>query len=488
MYSVNNLNIDTKLVLTIVGTFFFSYLFTFPTGWLISDEYSYLNQGIALANGEKLLLYTDAVAEQLIPYNGTKYPLGNAFWIALWIKICGLNYAYFGSLICVLLSAFLTYKILAKESLYKLSLGLLFVYPSLVFFSHSFMSSLPSLLAVSTFMYVLFRVNESGRKWLILSFIAAISFWIRETNIVLLGSICFIHFLQDRRWLLFYMGGTILGLLPRILSSYYLYGDPFYYVLGDNFSIYSFISNLRVYGILLLCFMPLGLYFIKSYRGRYFVPIQISTLLFILTYLFYSFNSTAYSGFNKGIILMGRFLIPLLPIFIITVGWYFQKVDRNNKLEFVDSQFFKYSITILVSLLIIVMQVFIYKEAKIHKEISNHIYSTYSDKMVMFDLSRTTNVIRYINPYHGNMKFMSDISNLEDDIFMSELFSKFDETYLIQTLNSANNEKKNYTSRIDEKIKEAGNIYAVAEVELIKIKPFLYLQVLEINANYGKEK
>ena len=106
----------------------------------------------------------------------------------------------------------------------------------------------------------------------------------------------------------------------------------------------------------------------------------------------------------------------------------------------------------------------------------------------MYDLSRTTNVIRYINPFHGNINFTSDISNLRDDKFMNKLFSKFDSAYLIQTLNSANTEKKTYTTRIDDMIKAAGNTYSIVEVDLIKIKPALYLQVLEINANYGKEK
>ena len=55
LYLVNRLSLDTKLVLTIVGTFLLAYIFTFPTGWLISDEYSNFNKGIALANGEKSL-------------------------------------------------------------------------------------------------------------------------------------------------------------------------------------------------------------------------------------------------------------------------------------------------------------------------------------------------------------------------------------------------------------------------------------------------
>lgn len=488
MYPVNKICIDTKLLLLLGSVFFIAYLFTFPTGWLISDEYSYLNQAIALANGEKSLLFTDAITNKLIPYNGTNYPLGNAFWIAFWIKICGLKHAYIGSLLSILVSAYLLYKILEKASYYKLSLALLFIYPSLAFFSNSFMSCLPSILVVSLFLYVLFCYNDSGIKWFVLSFIAAMSFWLRETNIVLLGSICLVHFFQDRKWLLYYMGGTIVGFLPRLLSSYYLYDDAFFYILGESFSLNNLISNAGTYGILLLCFMPLGVFFINSYKGRYSLPLQISTLLFILMYLLYSFNSTVYSGFNKGIILMGRFLIPLLPFYIISVGWYFRKNGRRKTFQFIDSSSFKYIATILVSIQIILMQVFVYKEASIHKNTSDYIYNHYTDKMVMYDLSRTTNIVRYINPFHGNIKYTSDISNLKDEAFMNELFSKFEKAYLIQTLNSANMDKKTYTSRINDLVKEAGSKYSIIEIEKIKIKPSLYLQVLEINENNGKEK
>jgi hypothetical protein len=485
---VNKLKIDSKLVILVVGTFFLAYIFTFPTGWLISDEYSYLNRALAIVNGEKSLFYSDAITGLSIPYNTTSYPLGNSFWIALWIKVGGLDYAYMGSLFCVLMSTILIYKIIVKESYYKLSIVLLFVYPSLAFFSNSFMSSLPSLLGASLFVFILFKAKDDGKKWFLLSLIAAISFWIRETNLILLGSICLVNFLGDRRWLLYYVGGTMLGFLPRLISSYYYYNDPFYYVLGESFAFNHFASNISVYSILLIFFMPLGLFVIRAYRGRYFLSIQVASLLFILMYLFYSFNATAYSGYSKGLILMGRFMIPLLPFYIISVGWYFRDIECHKSLKFLDSLKFKLPISIVVASLIIIMQILVHKEAKLHKEISKYIYSNYSNKMVLFDLSRTTNVIRYINPFHGKMNYMSDISNINDTEFMTALFTKFESAYIIQTINSANADKREYTERIDNMIKESIEIYEVKEIDFVKIKPSLHLQILELNPNYGKEK
>ncbi len=462
-----------------MATFLLAYIFTFPMGWLISDVYSYMNQGIAIANGEKMLTYTDAITKEAITYNGTRYPLGNAFWIALWIKLCSLKYVYVGGLFSVLGSTFLIYKVLAKELHPRLSILLLFIYPSLAFFSNSLMSSIPSLIIISIFIYGLFIHRESGKKWFFLSFIAALSFWIRETNLVLLGSICLIYFIQDRRWFVYYVGGTLLGFMPRLVSSHFYYGDMFQYVLAENFSIQNFFNNIGIYAILLLCFMPLGLYFIGKYRGRYYLPLIISSSLFMLMYSFYSFNATEYSGFKKGIILMGRFMIPILPIYIIAVGWYFRKKTFNKIVKIVT--------TTLICILIVVMQYFVHREAEIHKQISNHIYSNYDDKIVMYDLSRTTNIVRYINPFHGNLSYISNISNLEDKAYMKQLFENHGEVYLIQTLNTANLDKTSYTSKIDELVQKARDRYEADEIEKIKIKPKLFLQVVKIMKNSKME-
>ncbi|MEM9548828.1 MAG: hypothetical protein AAGA77_22780 [Bacteroidota bacterium] len=470
---------DTKLILYVIGAFLLTYFFMFPQGWLVSDVYSYLNQGMAIAAGQDVLTYIDAVTQKVIPYSVTQYPLGNSFWIAFWIKLCGTYFVYLGSLASVLTSAFLLHKVLHKESFFTPAVLLLFLYPSLAFFSRSLMSSIPSILLITVFLYFLFKSKESHKKWFLLSFIAALSIWIRETNVVLLGSICLIHFFQHRRWFLSYAAGAISGTFPRLFTSNYYYGDPFYYVLGENFSILHVVDNLGVYTILLMCFMPLGLYFFVKYRGRYFLPVILSTTIYILVYLFYSFNATRYSGFSKGIILMGRFMIPLLPFYILSVGWFFRKKTLKGNLI---SSLYAVTIVVLIS-----MQFLVHREAKTHKSISNHIYSTYSDKMVLTDLSRTTNVVRYINPFHGELSFLGDISNLKDNKYMDLLFDRFGEAYVIQTINSGNQKKQLNTSTINDYIKTAKTKYIVNEIEMIKIKPALELRVLKVGIREGIE-
>jgi len=191
---MKDLGLDNLLFYGLLLLFAVVYLFTFPQGWLISDEYTYVNQAIAITHGETSLTFYDAITEEHVPYNFTPYSLGNSFWIALWAKLFGVKNIYLGSFFALFTGAFLLFRTVKLERSLITALGLLFVYPSLEFFSSSTMSAIPSFLLVCAFIYFLFSRKESSTKWLWLTALASFSFWVRETNIVLLGGICLIHF------------------------------------------------------------------------------------------------------------------------------------------------------------------------------------------------------------------------------------------------------------------------------------------------------
>jgi hypothetical protein len=259
---------------------------------------------------------------------------------------------------------------------------------------------------------------------------------------------------------------------PRFLSAYYFYGDPFYYLLSESFSIANITNNYIIYSLLLLICMPMGLFFLLKFRGKYNVPIVYSSLTFMSLYLTYSFNASTYSGFEKGVILMGRFLIPLLPFYVLALAWYF----RNIKLP--------KSITILgflfVGLLMIGMKYKVHQEGHIHKMVSEHIYNSYVNDHVFFDLSKKTNVIRYLNPMHGSFESQADITTLLDQEYVKKVLQLHENVYIIQTLNNANKSKSEITQMITEVVDKASKLYSITEVEHIKIKPGLHLQVLKI--------
>jgi hypothetical protein len=444
----------------------------FPMGWLVSDEYTYVNQAIAISQGETSLSFVDSITNEQVPYSFTRYSLGNSFWIAIWIKLFGLKYIYVGSLFAILSGSWFLYRAIKISTYFIPALGLIFLYPSLEFFASSTMSALPSFLLSGIFIYGLFAHGESKWKWFMLCLIASFSFWVRETNIVLLGGICFIHFLQDRRWFGFYFMGAVLGFLSRLLSSHYFYGDPFYYLLAESFSLSNIGGNITIYALLTLICMPLSLMFLGAYKGKYRWPIVVSTFVFTFLYLTYSFNASIYSGFEKGVILMGRFLIPLLPFFVLCVAWYF----RNTRIsKYVIWTFFLFVIMIMLG-----MKYKVFQEAKLHKEISNYIYETHEDDHVFFDLSLKTNVVRYLNPMHGQFYKQTDMTLLLDTGYMANALNQKNDVYIVQTINTVNNVKSGLTESMQSIINKAEEEYNLKIVNELQIKPGLILQIIQI--------
>ena len=441
-------------------------------GWLISDEYTYVNQAIAISQGNTILTFSDAVSNEIIPYKFTQYSLGNSFWIAIWVKMFGVKYIYLGSMFSILMGSWLLYKGLKHVGYFISALGLIFLYPSLLFFGSSTMSAIPSFLLSSLFICVLFTQSESGWKWFWLCVLASFSFWIRETNIVLLGGICFIHFIQDRRWFGFYLMGAIIGFLPRMISSNYFYDDPFYYLLAESFSLTNIAGNITIYALLSLICMPLGLLFLGAYKGRYRWPIVISTIIFLGLYLTYSFNASIYSGFSKGIILMGRFLIPILPFFVLSVAWYFRNSRINKTLI---SLFFTF-----VMIAMFGMKYKVHQEGIVHKEISNYIFDNYNNNHVFFDLSRKTNVLRYLNPMQGDFANQSDMTKLLDSGYMFKALDQPNDVFIIQTINTENAAKSELTGSIQSIIDEASTLYTIELEKELKIKTGLKLQIFKI--------
>jgi hypothetical protein len=448
------------------------YLFTFPQGGLISDEYTYINSALAIQNGIPYLGYVDPFTNEYFEYKNSHYTMGNAFWIALWTKCFGIKWAFLGSLFLLLGSMTLLYKSLRREGLFIPCIGLALLYPATLIFAHSFMSGMPSLGLVCLFIYLLFGREESAKKWFFLTFIAAFSFWFRETNVLLLGGICLVHFIQDRRWFVYYALGGIIGFLPRLISAWWAYDDPFYYILGAGFSFQNVLDNFVIYALLTVVLMPLGVVFLMLYKGRYRYPILLSILAFLLLYLLYGYNAIAYSGPLTGTIVMSRFLLPILPFYVISIGWFFRDVALPVWLIYSF-----YGVVFAVS---IGVQIYMHREASLHASVANKIYENYDGGLVMFDHSGWTNVIRYVNPFYGSFKMQTDISRLADRNYMTTVFDSVESVTTLHTLNTTNAEKQSNTDKITDYLDIGLRRYSVIESDSILIKNDLQMVRLKL--------
>jgi len=466
------LDLVDKLFFLLLGVIVITFAFTWPDGWLISDEYTYVNQAKAYIEGVKWLGYTDPVTQEYLTYKNSTYTLGNASWIWIWMSIFGAKGAYLGSLMAIVGGLWLTYAATKKADYNKSAVVLAILYPATMVYLNTQMSGVPSFLISSLFLYLLVSREESRTKWFVLTAIAAFSFWFRETNMLLLGGICLIHFLVERKWLLSYALGGIVGVLPRLISSYYCYDDPFYYVQGGGFSLSFGRQNLALYFVLGMVMMPLGWVVFGLYKGRYRWPIMISSLVFLFLYLVYEYNATGYSGYKTGTIVMSRFLLPVLPFYVLAAAY----LLRNRRLS-------SLAISLLFAVAIVVsigLQWVVDKEQQLHTTISTELYEKVNDRMVMLDLSGLTNVIRYINPMRGNLMMESDISNIADDQYMQKAFGLSPRILTIQSVNTANTEKQEKTDVISAYFSQHLHKYTVVSRDTIPVKGAMSIVMIEV--------
>ncbi len=466
------------LALAMIFCFVVVYLITFPQGWLISDVYSYFNQAYAIVHGQKIPGFTDGLTTDFVEYSFTRYPLGNAFWLAMWMFVFGPKYVFLGSMFSLAFGTYLLYRTFLEVRYFVPAIAVLFIHPSIVFFSHTLMSGVPSFLLSCIFIYVLLTWKDKGNKWLVLSFIAAFSFWFRETNIILLGGICLFHFFQMRKYFWYFFIGMIWGLLPRLISSWVFYDDPLRFILAESFSLSSLISNFREYFVVGMVFFPLGYYFLLRYRGKYYLPILISSLLFLLTYGCYTFNPVVYSGFLKGMILIGRFLMPLYPFMALALAWYF----RKNKLQS-SALIFLYCLAIIVSS---TMQFMIYREGKIHHSVGMKLYNKYKGQAVFYDMSRSTNILRYVNPFFGNYLHEADVKKIGDEQYMDKLLERYSPAFVFLTIQTANKIKNTKSKMISQYLDDVSQRYDLKKVDTFRIKADLELLVYKLSDHKSK--
>ena len=280
-------------LLLFILAFVLVYLLTLPLSWMISDSYSYFNQAQATAQWSYTNTFVDPISGNSYNQWGTPYALGNAHWIALFNFIFKDNYIFLSSLIACIIAVIFTYAAILKSSYGKAGIAILICYLPFQFFAKTLMSDVPSLALSSLFLYLLVSLQEDGRKWLILCALASFSIWFRESNILLLGGICLFNWAIHRKYFLFYFLGALLGLIPRLLSSYYAYGDPFFYVLSEPFQFDTFFSHLGIYTILSCIFIPGGLYFLAAFKGLFYKELKVAILCFLLFYIFYAYTAVS---------------------------------------------------------------------------------------------------------------------------------------------------------------------------------------------------
>ena len=455
-----------------VISFFIVGCFTLHHSWLISDVNSYYNQALAILSGSNNIYLTDPVSSESVSLLDAPYPLGNASWLALCQLLLGKEFIFLGSLFCSIFGIYFTKRTLDYAKLPSLAIYLLFFTVPLQFYTNTLMSGMPSFLLASIFLCLLLKMEDGWLKWFVLCALAVFSAWFRETNVLLLGGICLIHFMQERKYFLAYVLGSFLGFLPRLVSHQLMFDDPLHFMFSESFTAAAFMSQLDLYLFIELILFPLGLLVAIVYSGSYKLPMKLSVLGFCLFYTAYAYDATLYSGFVRGSLVNSRFLLPLAPFFVYMLASWLTKFRLPIWLFPLGS---------LAAILFTVMcQITVYNEHNKHHEVSQYLQEKYSEEVVLYDMTGLTNITRYINTLATNMPYRVDVIKVTDSNYMTELFTKYDKAVIFMTENVANTEKMSKTQVIASYMNEAAASYKLTKIEEIPVENGLSVVVFEL--------
>ncbi|MDA9774452.1 hypothetical protein N9B82_05805 [Saprospiraceae bacterium] len=413
--------------------FCLSYIYFFPSMWMITDAYSYSTQALAFASGNLQYLQNDFLTGETININRAPYNLGNACYLSFFVFIFGAKHIFM--------------QLLRNWNLPKGALAILFVSAPILFFSRCLMSCMPSLLVISCFMSLFTKEHKGFRDILLLGFLAGLSTWLRETNIVITGLMCLYLLMKqpNRFWLLLF--GGILGVTIRLVSSYVVYGQIFFVSASSGFSLESLIHHIPLYLFMSIILVPLGLISSISMKEQADKLFIILTILFLILYSGYNYTAVEYSGFLKGSLLTSRFIIPWIPLAIVGTGFamlrynYFEKIMR-------------YCIIPFSLLLIPISQYVINKLYNSHENAAKQLSEKYEHAHIVYDQSGFTNIIRYINPLTGEWKQTADIPSLERYLTDPASLKKdlAAPIFLILSMGDETEAKRNRSNTIKDKI------------------------------------
>jgi len=298
----------------------------FPQFYLAADEGIYLRDAFLLSRGT---LFGGAAAEAL-PGWSLKYPLGNALLIAPWLK-AGFRYVFFGNVLMLVLCTALAAALFRRMGISPSYAALVLLNPSMVLFSRTVMSELPSCLVLLA--GVLFYVKGENKPlyvfWSFFLFGAACL--IKYANALYLpvfGAAYAVRCLRGGRpSRMFLMCGALAGPAVLALQNHHFLGAWYNTGYGDvlrrfdlshagrNALEYFTALNINYPGMLLVCFL---------YRWKYRAEFTGVILLFFVTQSMYRFGLQGDDLAQKSVLGL-RFMLPVMPVMILMYSHTLQK-------------------------------------------------------------------------------------------------------------------------------------------------------------------
>jgi len=376
----------------LVFVFCFSFFFFYPTFFFSVDELSYVTRALAFSEGMNSWTQI-TVLENEFSWAPADYPLGTAFLLAPFAWFFGKG-IFLSGMVYILIGIYFIYKTLQKlDKVSILPFVIFFIFPPTIYFSRGVMSEMPSLTLISFFLYGYVSWKSGWKKFLALGTLAGLSILLRETNILVCGGLVLLPCFRNIKYFTGFSIGVALGVVPRLLTGNYFYGNGIYVKKAASFDWFAISHNFTLYLIISLVLLPGGLYVLYKLKGIFARSIQLSLGLFIVLHLFYTYHSGDHSGSLVSVFYNGRYFIPTLPLWCVAYAGF---AKQNN--FFNTNRFNK--ITIGVCLLFIIsFHGFLNYLGDKHEEVAMDIFENYNDEIIIYHNA----AYRYLNPLHGTI-------------------------------------------------------------------------------------
>jgi 4-amino-4-deoxy-L-arabinose transferase-like glycosyltransferase len=309
-----------------------------PRTLLVIDESSYVAQAVAFAHGALTLQNAAPLYPPDSLRAASNYPPGTALLQAPFVAVGSWRAAAVASVLALIIATLVTMRWLRDQDKNPAYAMLVPAFGGALFFGRIAMSDVPSAAWIALALWTLFRAERDWRWSIAAGLLGATSLLFREPNGVLLAPFflgAIVRKKCDVRALIF---GAALGIAVRLTLSKILFGSALYVRdSGFGFSFASGAHNLVQYGAILLLMFPLGALLPFVYRGPRRVEMLVSFCAYMALFLFYNYTGVFENGRVKGLILVSRFVVPMLPLLAFMAAdvwprWFAALSSRRQRL------------------------------------------------------------------------------------------------------------------------------------------------------------
>ncbi len=335
----SRLSPNSRLMYAVLGAYALGFLVFWPRVLMVVDEERYVSQALAFARGAVAI----PGAGILFPAPGvstiSNFPPGTSLLQTPFVWALGWRGAALLSVIALAVCTLVTARWLRDCGRNPGFALLIPAFLPVALFGRVAMSDVPSAALVAIACWALWRAQGSTGLSLLAGFCVGVSVLFRETLFVLLAPLLAGALLRRSgvTWALacgFLAGGlTRLGVSELLFDAAAFVRDP-----GYGFSLSSLRHTLPVYAVVLLVMFPGAALLPVFYRGSRRAELVTGASLYVATFLLYGYDGIRLNGPAKGLVLMSRFMVPLVPVLAFMAADVWPRVWRRMRAGSADDR------------------------------------------------------------------------------------------------------------------------------------------------------